>query len=184
MVSSERAQAERRVAQRFLKAVQPKAGSIVALYWPIGDELDPRPLMQLVSAEGGSLALPVVERPGQPLLFRQWTAGDLLATGHYGIMVPHEDAPEVRPDVIAVPLLGFDKDCHRLGYGGGFYDRTLEALRDAGGKVRAVGIAFERQRVARLPRHDGDQPLDMVITEHAVHYPPERAGFRHKTELE
>jgi len=182
MASSERAQAERRVAQRFLEAVQPGAGSVVALYWPIGDELDSRPLMQLVACRGGYTALPVVDRPGQPLLFRRWSAGDLLAPGHYGIPVPHENALEVRPDVIAVPLLGFDKDCHRLGYGGGFYDRTLEALRGGGGKVRAVGIAFERQRVARLPRHDGDQPLDMVITEYAVHYPPETAGCRHKTE--
>lgn len=171
MTPSERSRADRRVAQRFLETVLPGAGGIVALYYPIGDELDPRPLVKQVSGEVDGFALPVVDRPGRPLFFRRWASGDPLVEGHYGILVPRADAPVVRPDVIAVPLLGFDEACHRLGYGGGYYDRTLESMRRGNRDVIAVGVAYERQRMAWLPRHEGDQPLDMVITEHAVHLP-------------
>lgn len=162
--------AAHRLAERFLGVLPPGGGVTVSLYWPVRDELDTRPLMETLAAEGVQVALPVVLGKAKPLLFRRWRPGHPLVDGHFGIKAPPESAETVRPDVIGVPMLAFDADGHRLGYGGGFYDRTLTALR-SDGKPRplAVGLAFEQQRVAWLPRHGGDQRLDMVVTDHAVH---------------
>lgn len=164
------AEAARDVARRFMHEISPARGQTVALYWPFGDELDTGPLIDMLAASGAALALPVVVGSGAPLTFRYWRAGQPLVRGAYDIKIPLESAGTVRPDVIGVPLLAFDEAGHRLGYGGGFYDRTLETLRgDGGPRPLAVGLAFEQQRVAWLPRHGGDQALDLVITDHAVH---------------
>ncbi|RMF09132.1 MAG: 5-formyltetrahydrofolate cyclo-ligase [Alphaproteobacteria bacterium] len=163
--------AARRLAARFVNALELSADQVVALYWPIRSELDTRPLMEMLTARGVGVALPVVVGPARPLVFRRWRPGLPLVDGHFGIRVPPETAQVVRPDVLGVPLLAFDDQGHRLGYGGGFYDRTLEALR-ADGKPAplAAGLAFERQRVGWLPAHDGDQRLDVVVTDHDVHW--------------
>jgi 5-formyltetrahydrofolate cyclo-ligase len=137
------------------------ADAIVAGYWPVRDEADPRGLMK---ALGTPLALPRIDAKGAALSFRAWHEGDELVDNHHGIAEPRADAKIVAPNVVLVPLLAFDRRGHRLGYGGGYYDRTLDALR-AEGKVLAVGIAYAGQEVAKIPREAHDHPLDAVLTE-------------------
>lgn len=140
------------------------AAGVVAGYWPMADEIDPRPLMARLAGAGAGLALPVVVGPGRALEFRVWAPGQVLEPGPHGTCHPPVSAPVVRPDLVLVPLLAFDQRGMRLGYGGGFYDRTLERLRGQGGVV-AVGVAFAVQQVARVPGDVHDQALDMVLTE-------------------
>ncbi|MEX1147948.1 MAG: 5-formyltetrahydrofolate cyclo-ligase [Sphingomonadales bacterium] len=157
-------------ARRFVDGAQPRAGQVVALYCPVRDELNTAPLIEMLDLRHVVLALPVVDARGAPLVFRRWKPGQPLEDGAFGIKVPPAHADIVRPDVLAVPLLAFDDGGHRLGYGGGFYDRTLRALRGDGGPCPlAVGLAFAEQRVPRLPTHAGDQVLDMVVTDKAIH---------------
>ncbi|MBI2235834.1 MAG: 5-formyltetrahydrofolate cyclo-ligase [Magnetospirillum sp.] len=163
-----RAVAARRgeAAARALAELAPllPAGAAVAGYWPMGDEIDPRPLLLALAAAGRRLALPVVAAPGQPLEFRAWSWGDDLEPGRFGTTHPLAHAAAVEPDLLLVPLLAFDRQGGRLGYGGGFYDRTLDMLRRKR-HVSAIGIAFAAQEVAAIP-HDGrDQRLDGVATE-------------------
>jgi 5-formyltetrahydrofolate cyclo-ligase len=139
------------------------AGAVVGGYWPIGDEADPRPLMEALHGLGFRLALPAVAGAA-PLTFRAWTPGQPLVEEPHGTREPPPTAPVLRPDVMLIPLLAFDGDGWRLGRGGGHYDRTLGALR-AAGRVLAVGIAFAAQRVAAVPRDGYDQRLDWVVTE-------------------
>jgi 5-formyltetrahydrofolate cyclo-ligase len=119
--------------------------------------------MSALAEAGHGLSLPVMEGKGRPLIFRAWTPGDPLAEVTWGIREPLPAAPVVEPDVVLVPLLAFDHAGHRLGYGGGFYDRTLERLR-AAKPVVAIGLAYDEQRVDSVPHHDYDQRLDWVLT--------------------
>lgn len=141
--------------------------TVVAGYWPTENEIDPRPLMRALAAHGHGLALPVVAGRAVPLVFRRWDGAALPPPGRFGIPAPDETAPAVRPDVILVPLLAFDALGHRLGYGGGYYDRTLAGWRSAGGGL-AVGLAFAGQEVDRLTPEPTDQPLDGMATERAA----------------
>lgn len=155
-------------AARALAALAPRlglaAGTVVAGYWPMGDEIDPRPLMAALAAAGCRLALPVVAARGTPLTFRAWAEGDMLEGGPHGTVHPLVEAPALIPHTLLVPLLAFDLGCFRLGYGGGYYDRTLETLRK-NAQVRAIGLAFAAQQVAAVPRDGHDQRLDAVATE-------------------
>ena len=135
-------------------------GQVLAGYWPMRGEADPRPAMQ---AHQGPLCLPVVTGKAQPLIFRQWR-GDDLVPGAYGTSHPADSAPVLIPSILIVPLAGFDRQGNRLGYGGGFYDRTLQALRDQG-VVVAIGFAFAAQELSDIPAEPFDQPLDIVVTE-------------------
>ena len=137
----------------------------MAGYWPIRDEADPRPAML---AHGGGLCLPVVVGPATPLVFRRWSHGDALEAGSLKTWHPDPAAEVVIPDLVIVPLAGFDDAGGRLGYGGGFYDRTLEVLRRRG-PVIAAGLAFDAQRVGLIPVEVTDQPLDLIVTEHGLH---------------
>lgn len=139
-------------------------GLAVAGYWPMGDELDPRPLMRRLQAAGCRLALPVVTAPGQKLDFRAFAFGDVLEPGPHGTVHPAAGAAPVVPQALLVPLLAFDRQCFRLGYGGGYYDRTLESLR-ASAQVRTIGLAFAAQQVEAVPRDGHDQRLDAIATE-------------------
>jgi 5-formyltetrahydrofolate cyclo-ligase len=103
--------------------------------------------------------------PEQPLIFRAWEPGDKLVPGVWDIPIPQESAEEVLPDVLLVPMLAFDRAGYRLGYGGGFYDRTLEKLR-ALKKVTAIGVAYQAQLVDQVPVGPHDAPLDYILTEH------------------
>lgn len=139
---------------------------VVAGYWPMRSEIDPRPLMTRFARAGWRLALPVTPPRGTEggLAFRLWTPEAALAAHAFGMQEPHPSAEAARPDVVLVPLLAFDTAGHRLGYGAGHYDRTLERLRSEG-PVKAVGLAFAGQETTALPSTPFDQPLDAVLTE-------------------
>jgi 5-formyltetrahydrofolate cyclo-ligase len=149
---------------RALAGLAVPDGARVSAYWPMRDELDPRPLLLALAARGHPLCLPVVARMGQALAFRAWAPGDPLVEARFGTQVPAETAQTVEPQVLLVPLLAFDRQGYRLGYGGGFYDRTLERLR-AAGPVLAVGLAYAGQEAADLPVEPFDQRLDALVTE-------------------
>lgn len=145
-------------------------GAVVAGYWPMGDEIDPRPLMAALDAAGCRLALPVVAAPATPLEFRAYAFGDTLEPGAHGTAHPAAMAAPVVPDLLLVPLLAYDRECFRLGYGGGYYDRTLETLRQ-NAQVKAVGLAFAAQEVRAVPRDGHDQRLDAIATENGLILP-------------
>ena len=138
-------------------------GAVVSAFSAIRDEIDPAPLLERLGAAGYRLALPVMQGKGQPLLFRAWTPGDAMSPAQWGIAEPLADKPVIEPDVVLVPLLAFDAHGYRLGYGGGFYDRTLLRLR-AAKPVVAVGIAYDELKVDAVPHLDYDQRLDWVLT--------------------
>lgn len=166
------------VAAHFLAAFSSVMGDgggdgghqVVAGYWPLGSELDVRPLMIRLAAAGFDLALPVTRTVDLPLEFRRWRPGDALELGAHGISQPLVVAPVVTPTLLLVPLLAFDADGWRLGYGAGYYDRTLADMRRRLLKTPplAVGIAYAAQEMASLPHHTGDQRLDGVVTERAA----------------
>ncbi len=140
----------------------------VAAYIPIGTEIDVWPLMWALSERGYGICLPQIRRKARPLVFRDWHKGDRLKPGPYGTREPLKSAPQCQPEIILVPLLAFSWDGHRLGYGGGYYDRTLTALRSpkrAGRPIFACGIAYSGQEVPTLPTDSFDQKLDGVLTE-------------------
>lgn len=151
----------------FFTHVTMAPGSIVAGYAPIRDEIDVMPLLSELSARGHGCALPVVTGRDAPLTFRAWSPGMALTEAAFGVSVPPASSPEVTPDVVLVPMLAFDADCRRIGYGAGFYDRTLAGLR-AGGSVLAIGIAYADQQVDEVPADGHDQGLDLIVTERSV----------------
>ena len=140
------------------------ARAVVSGFLPYQSEIDVKPLLARLAATGLVTALPVVTGRNQPLLFRLWRPGEPTEAGAWNIPVPLETAATVVPDVLLVPMLAFDSGGYRLGYGGGFYDRTLERLRHEK-PVVAVGVAYAAQEVHQVPRAAHDQPLDWIFTE-------------------
>jgi 5-formyltetrahydrofolate cyclo-ligase len=159
----ERAAAAAAIAARGLPFALPE-GAVVAGYAPIRGEIDPFPLLQRLAAGGARLALPVVRRQGEPLLFRAWQPGAALTRSPLGIREPRADAAELVPDLVLVPLAAFDALGHRIGYGAGHYDCTLEALR-AQRPIIAAGLAFAMQQIEAVPAAAHDVVLDYVLTE-------------------
>ncbi|MFM2045612.1 MAG: hypothetical protein RLY86_4188 [Pseudomonadota bacterium] len=156
------------VVDPFLAAFPDLApGTVVAGYWPLAGELDVRPLLRALAGRGVHTGLPVVAGRGWPLTFRLWREGHPLVPGPFRVMEPMRDAPVVRPDIVLVPLLAYDPRGMRLGYGAGFYDRTLAALREEG-PVMAVGVAHAAQGVAQVPTDPYDQKLDLLLTERGL----------------
>ena len=151
----------------FALALELQEGAHIASYWPIRDEADPRALMTALAAAGHALALPRIVARDQPLAFHHWRDRDPTLVNVFGIAEPLEAAPLAVPNVVLVPLLAFDAQGHRLGYGAGYYDRTLSALR-AAGDVLAVGIAYAGQEVLELPHDALDERLDLLVTEAGV----------------
>jgi 5-formyltetrahydrofolate cyclo-ligase len=141
--------------------------AVIAGYWPIRDEIDPRPALQALAERGHGLALPVSVVRGEPLAFRAWSPGEPLAHDIMRIEAPLSSAAAVVPSLLLVPMLAFDRACRRLGYGAGFYDRTLAALRHTGA-ITALGLAFGVQEAERVPAGPGDAPLDAVATENGI----------------
>ena len=152
------------MAERGLPEGHGRTPGIVSGFMPYKSEITTIPLLNRLQGEGWQTALPVVIAAGEPLVFRAWAPGEPLAPGLWDIPVPPETAPEVIPDVLLVPMLAFDLRGYRLGYGGGFYDRTLEKLR-ALKKVTAVGVAYHAQMADDVPVGPHDAPLDYVMTE-------------------
>jgi len=142
-------------------------GAVVAGTWPIRDEADPQLLMAALAAKGHRLALPRLAAKDAALAFHHWSQNHPTQVSVFGIAEPLAHAEPVAPSVLLVPLLAFDAQGFRLGYGGGYYDRTLAALR-AEGEVLAIGVAYAGQEVEKLPRGPHDQRLDMLISERGV----------------
>jgi len=139
---------------------------MVAGYWPIRSEIDPLPLMRMLADHGVATCLPATHKPETPLIFHQWRVGDPLIDGLYGTSEPVATSPIVIPNVILAPLLAFDQACYRLGYGGGFYDRSLEEIRAIKGQsVIAIGLAYAGQQIDTVPTGPHDAALDGVLTE-------------------
>ena len=136
---------------------------VVSGFFAIRDEINPLSLLLKLYLAGSRLALPAMLGKGKPLLMRSWAPGEPLAETTWGIQEPLGDAVVLEPDVVLVPLLAFDAQGYRLGYGGGFYDRTLAGLR-AKKTIAAVGLAYDEQKVDAVPHESYDQPLDWVLT--------------------
>jgi 5-formyltetrahydrofolate cyclo-ligase len=165
---AERRAAADGVVEQFRRERPIETPCVVSGFWPMKDEMDVRPLLFELFNEGCELALPVVVAKGQPLLFRAWRPGDPLEQGVFRTLHPAPRREAVEPDVVIVPLLACDEAGWRLGYGGGFYDRTLRGLR-ARRKVLALGVAFDAQFVGEpVPRGPEDEKLDWLLTDRRV----------------
>ena len=154
---------------RQLEVVLQRCGTgIYAAYLPIRSELSPLPLVAALADLGIATALPVTPQPGNPLTFYRWAPGMRLDDGPYNTKQPPLSNESVIPDVILAPMLAFDARCWRLGYGGGFYDRSIARLRDSGHEVVVIGIAFAGQQVDKVPTGPYDMALDAVWTPDGV----------------
>ena len=163
--AAERAAAAETIAARaFPVAV---AGTIVSGFSPMKTEINPIPLLRKLADAGAQLALPAIAGRGMPLIMRAWKFGDPLKSGQWGIREPMPEAPEVAPDILIVPLAAFDRAGHRIGYGAGYYDMTINALR-AKKQVVAIGIAFAAQEIPKVPATRARRALDLVLTEREV----------------
>jgi 5-formyltetrahydrofolate cyclo-ligase len=160
-----RAAAGEAVAAHVLTLADRLGPGPVAGFVAVRSELDPLPAMRILSRGGLSLALPRVA--GDALFFHAWSPGDPLAAGAFGLSEPLPDAPVVRPSALLVPLAAFDRRGHRIGYGKGFYDRAVAALR-ATGPLVTVGIAFAVQEIPAVPEETHDHALDWIVTEREV----------------
>jgi 5-formyltetrahydrofolate cyclo-ligase len=152
------------LAARGLPVKRDANHSIISAFHSFGTEISTFELFDKLVADGWTTALPIVIAKNTPLVFRSWAPGDPLVSGLWDIQIPPPSVREVQPDVLLVPLLAFDRQGYRLGYGGGFYDRTLEKLR-ATKKVTAIGIAYAAQEVDSVLRDEHDQQLDWIMTE-------------------
>jgi 5-formyltetrahydrofolate cyclo-ligase len=145
-----------------LRDLLPPAGAVVAGYWPLPGEIDIRPLLRALHARGHKMLLPETPPRGSPLIFRHWQPGAAMLPERFGTLRP--DGEVGVPDVLFLPLVAFDRAGRRLGYGGGYYDRTLAGLPGA----IAIGCAFAAQELDAVPEADYDARLDAVATEHGV----------------
>jgi len=165
-----KADAANAAAAHFLDGVALSATDIVAGYWPIREELDCKPLLIRLMDGLQPVCLPVVLGEEQPLDMRLWEQGAPLYPSGFGTLAPSEMAPKAMPDVVIVPLLGFDAEGTRLGYGGGYYDRTLAGMKK---RPRLIGFAFAAQELPQIPREPHDLPLDAIVTETGIrHFTP------------
>ncbi|WP_421989625.1 5-formyltetrahydrofolate cyclo-ligase [Roseococcus sp.] len=140
------------------------AGRIVSAYWPFRGEPDLRPWLERIHARGGRCALPVVVEKARPLVFREWTPGAALARGVWNIPIPAEGA-EVVPEIVIAPVVGFDPGAYRLGYGGGFFDRTLAAMAV---RPRVLGVGASRAAISTIFPQPHDIPMDAIVTERDI----------------
>ncbi len=162
-----RIEAALRLAETAEKiAMQP--GTVVSGFWPIRSEMDIRPLMFALRAKGGRLCLPaIIDR--ETIEFRELLRETAMIDMGFGTVGPGPEADVLQPDLMLVPLAAFDDRGHRVGYGGGYYDRAIARLRADGRGLRLIGIAFDCQRIERVPDEAHDQPLDAILTESGLH---------------
>ena len=147
-----------------LRGLLAERPGILGVYWPFRAEFDPRPLIDWAVAAGRAVALPVVIDKKGPLEYRAWRPGEPLADGVWNIPVP-EKREIVTPAIVLAPLVGFDEGCYRLGYGGGYFDRTLAALSP---RAFAIGIGFEVQLLETIYPQSFDVPMDLIVTETGI----------------
>jgi 5-formyltetrahydrofolate cyclo-ligase len=155
------------IAASLERVIGDVQGLIVSAYWPFRGEPDLRGFMAAFSARGGRCALPVVVERGKPLVFRLWSPGEPLARGVWNIPVPVA-SEEVVPNVVIAPVVGFDRACYRLGYGGGFFDRTLAMMNNSPLKL---GVGYRQQALVTIHPQPNDIPMDMAITEEGTCFP-------------
>ena len=150
------------LAKAVLRDIPPPEGAVIAGFWPIGDEIDIRPLLLALAQRGHPIVLPETPRRGLPLIFRRWQPGAALIAGRFGTF--HSDGAALAPEVLFIPLLAFDRAGRRLGYGAGYYDRSLATLPGA----RRIGCAYAAQEMDNVPAGPYDAVLDAVATERGV----------------
>jgi 5-formyltetrahydrofolate cyclo-ligase len=156
-------EAGQQLAQQLyaLRLVHPP--DVVSAYWPIRHEIDPRPFLESFHEKGGTIVLPVILAQAERLAFRLWTPDVSLRRSHWGVMEPPITCPQIEPDILLLPLLAFDQQGYRLGYGQGYYDRTVAHLR-ACKTVKVIALAFDEQEVSSVPHNAYDQKVDSVVT--------------------
>lgn len=157
----------RQIGENLDRILGEAEGLTISTYWPFRGEPDLRTWMAQVAERGGRYALPVVVGKGKPLLFRHWKLGDPLERGVWNIPMPAE-GPSVMPDIVIAPLVGFDARCYRLGYGGGFFDRTLAAMPR---KPRIIGVGYAETALPTIYPQPHDIPMDVVVTQQDVREP-------------
>ncbi|MFZ0019509.1 MAG: 5-formyltetrahydrofolate cyclo-ligase [Acetobacteraceae bacterium] len=150
------------MVERLLREVPPSAGAVVSGFWPMGQEIDIRPLLLALHERGHPIVLPETPKRGNPLIFRLWYPGAVMVPERFGTFRP--DGEMRAPDFLLVPLLAFDRRGYRVGYGAGYYDRTLAGLR---GRFR-LGVAYAAQELDEVPAGPYDERLDAVVTERGV----------------
>jgi 5-formyltetrahydrofolate cyclo-ligase len=160
------AEAARAATGHFLDGFDLAATDIVSLYWPIRDEFDCRPLLVRLVDGGQPVCLPVTNGD-EPLTMRLWAPDEPLYPSGFGTLAPIETAPIVEPDVVVAPLLAFDREGNRLGYGKGHYDRTMARMRK---QPRFIGLAFSAQELPSIPREAHDRRLDSIVTELGIRH--------------
>jgi 5-formyltetrahydrofolate cyclo-ligase len=162
---------ERQASAEFVASrafpIDVRRGAVVSGFMPMKSEINPLPLLKRLAAGGATLALPVVAGRGKPLIMRAWEFGAPLDQGVWGIRQPKAESPEVDPDILIVPLAAFDRRGHRIGYGAGYFDMTINRLRRLK-SITAIGIAFAVQEIPRVPATERDEPLDLVLTEREI----------------
>jgi len=165
--AAQRLSLEAAVAQNFFKDFKVASNAVIAGYWPLQDEFDCEALLNQLHDQGYSLCLPVVDPRADILQFRKWSPKVKLVKCIFGIMVPEDESELVEPDVVLVPFIAFDPQGHRLGYGRGYYDFTLEHIREKR-KVLSIGLGYDIQKVDKIVAEPTDQPMDKVVTESNV----------------
>lgn len=162
-----RAEHARAIAGHFFEHIAYGPQDVIAGYWRIRDETDCQPILVRLMDAGQTVVLPVVQGDQAPLDMRVWQADTPLYEAGFGTLAPPDLAPRAAPDLVLVPLLGFDGKGTRLGYGGGYYDRTIAALEK---KPLLVGLAYAAQEFDEIPREAHDVPLDAIVTEEGVRF--------------
>jgi 5-formyltetrahydrofolate cyclo-ligase len=152
------------IEMRLRLLLQERQGIVLGVYWPFQAEFDPRPLIDWLIAAGSTVALPAVVDKKGPLEYRAWRPGETLVDGVWNIPTP-ENRRIVVPQAVLAPLVGFDRRCYRLGYGGGYFDRTLAALTP---RPTAIGVGFELSFLETIYPQDFDIPMDLIVTEASV----------------
>lgn len=157
-------------ASNFVKNNELKSGQCIACYWSIGDEISTAPLLDILLQSDVVIALPKIPPEPGPLIFKKWQTGTKMVKAKFGLMEPSGEAETLRPEIIVMPLLAFDKAGNRLGYGGGYYDRSLSALtssapKNSSNRIKTIGFAYDGQEVNAIPTDDLDHRLDELVTE-------------------
>jgi len=163
---TERRQWGRQIERRLRALLEERQGITLGVYWPFQAEFDPRPVIDWLIAEGSTVALPAVVDKKGPLEYRAWRPGEPLVDGVWDIPTP-QNREIVIPQAVLAPLVGFDRDCYRLGYGGGYFDRTLAALSP---RPLAIGVGFELSQIETIYPQAFDIAMDVVVTEAEIRY--------------